>query len=589
MLIEGWVVLGIIVACLFLLIVTSISVDLILLGGLAVLFVSGILPASEALSGFSNEGMLTVAALYIVAAALRETGAISFVVQKVMGNAKTVRKAQFKIMSPVILMSAFLNNTPIVASFMPAVQRWCRTSNIPVSKMLIPLSYAAILGGTCTLIGTSTNLILNGLLIAEPTTRSLSLFEPALVGVPVAVAGFLYLLIFGDKLLPVRGSSMEIFQNTREYTIEMIVEKNSPLAGKTIEDAGLRNLPSLFLMEVQRNDFAIPAVQPHEKLEVDDRLIFTGIVDSIMDLQRIDGLSPATNQVFKLNSPRYERKIIEAVVSRSNPMVGQSIKRGKFRNRYDAAVIAVSRSGERIREKIGDIELKSGDVLLLEAHPNFVSKFRNSNEFLLISPISDSIPVTNDKAWLAAIALVAMVLLASTGVLSMLQAALAASGFLLVTKCFRYSTALESMDWQVLIAIAASLGLGNALQYTGVAEHMAVNLMGFATNNPMLALAITYVATWLLTELITNNAAAVFIFPFAFSLAQSVGVDFIPFAVVIMVAASSSFATPIGYQTNLMVYGPGGYKFTDFMKIGLPLNIIVAAVTLTLVPKIWEF
>lgn len=589
MIIEGWVVLGIIVVCLLLLAVTSISVDLILLGGLSVLFVSGILPAREALSGFSNEGMLTVAALYIVAAALRETGAISFVVQKVMGNAKTVRQAQFKMMSPVILMSAFLNNTPIVASFMPAVQRWCRTSRVPVSKMLIPLSYAAILGGTCTLIGTSTNLILNGLLIAEPATRSLGLFEPALIGVPVAISGFLYLLIFGDKLLPVRGSSMETFQNTREYTIEMIIEKNSPLAGKTIEDAGLRNLPSLFLMEVQRNDFAIPAVQPHEKLEVDDRLIFTGIVDSIMDLQKIDGLSPATDQVFKLNSPRYERKIIEAVVSRSNPMVGQSIKRGKFRNRYDAAVIAVSRSGERIHEKIGDIELRSGDVLLLEAHPNFVSKFRNSNEFLLISSISDSTPTTNDKAWVAAIALVAMVLLASTGVLSMLQAALVASGFLLVTKCFRYSTALESMDWQVLLAIAASLGLGNALQYTGVAEYMAVNLMAFAGSNPMLALAITYVATWLLTELITNNAAAVFIFPFAFSMAQSIGVDFMPFAMVIMVATSSSFATPIGYQTNLMVYGPGGYKFTDFMRIGLPLNAIVAIVTLTLVPRIWEF
>lgn len=586
---EGWAVLGVILLCLVFLLSTSISVDIILFAGLAVIFIAGIIPADQALSGFSNEGMLTVAALYIVAAGLKETGAIQFIVQKVMGNARTVKKAQLRIMSPVMVMSAFLNNTPVVASFIPALERWSRISQIPVSKILIPLSYAAILGGTCTLIGTSTNLIINGLLIEEASTRTLGIFEPALIGIPCAVAGFIYLFIFGDKLLPVRGSSMDTFKDPREYTIEMIVQEDSVLSGHTIEDAGLRNLPGLFLIEIQRNERAIPAPGPYEKLRENDRLIFTGIVDSIIDLQQISGIVPATNQVFKLNAPRNERKMIEAVVSRSNPLVGRTIRDGNFRDRYDAVVLAVSRNGERINEKIGDITLKSGDVLLLEAHPNFVQKYRNASDFFLVSSIEDSSPVTYEKAWIAGLSLIAMVGLAATGILSMLQAAIVAGGLLLVTKCFRYSTALESVDWRVLIAIASALGLGSALQYTGAAEHLAINLLAFAGDSPILALGLTYLATWLLTEMITNNAAAVLIFPIALSLAQSMGVDFMPFAMVMIVAASSSFSTPIGYQTNLMVYGPGGYKFTDFIKIGLPLNLIVAAITVSLVPYMWNF
>jgi len=586
---EGWFVLGVILICLFFLVGTSISVDIILFAGLAVIFISGILPAEQALSGFSNEGMLTVAALYIVAAGLRETGAIHFIVRKVMGDARTVKKAQLRIMSPVMIMSAFLNNTPIVASFIPALERWSRISQIPVSKILIPLSYAAILGGTCTLIGTSTNLIINGLMIQDGSLETIGLFEPALIGIPVAIAGFLYLMVFGDSLLPERGSSLDTFQDPREYTIEMIVDTESSLNGKTIEDAGLRNLPGLYLIEIQRNERTIPAVGPYELLKGNDRLIFTGIVDSIMDLRQISGLIPATDQVFKLNAPRNEREMIEAVVSRSNPLIGRTIKDGNFRDRYDAVVIAVSRSGERINEKIGDITLKIGDVLLLEAHPNFVKKYRNSSEFYLVSSIEDSTPITYEKAWVAGLSLIGMVTLAATGILSMLQAAIVASGFLLVTKSFRYANALDSVDWRVLIAIASALGLGSALEYTGTAEFLATNLLSFAGDNPTLALALTYLATWLLTEMITNNAAAVLVFPVALSLAATLGVEFMPFAMVMIVAASASFSSPIGYQTNLMVYGPGGYKFTDFTKIGLPLNLIVGLIAVSLIPYIWNF
>tara|TARA_R110002050_G_C8959249_1_gene514129 strand:- start:5300 stop:7069 length:1770 start_codon:yes stop_codon:yes gene_type:complete len=586
---EAWCVVSVLIICLGLLVSTSFSAELILFGGLTFLIVTGITTPEIALNGFSNQGMLTVAALYVVATGLKETGAVHYVVKHVMGNSNTVRSSQVRVMAPVMVMSAFFNNTPIVASFIPALEKWSRKTNVPVSKILIPLSYAAILGGTCTLIGTSTNLILNGLLIEEGSVRSLGLFEPALIGIPCAILGFIYLVIFGDRLLPNRSSGYESFKETREYTIEMIVDDNSPLSTKTIEEAGLRNLPGLFLVEIVRKDKLIPAVSPNEKLESLDRLIFTGVISSIIDVQQITGLSLATSQVFKLDSPRNERTLVEAVVSPANPINGRTIKEGMFRERYDAVVLAVSRSGERIKDKVGDITLKSGDTLLLETNAKFLRRYRNSNDFYLISAIEDSTPVTYEKTGVSIFILFVMVALAGSGILSMLQAAFAAAAGMIITRSCKYSVALESIDWRVLIAIASSLGLGAALQETGAAKTFADAVMGFAKGDPMLALAATYLCTWLLTEMITNNAAAVLVFPIALTLASELGVDFIPFAIIIIMGASASFSTPIGYQTNLMIYGPGGYKFTDYLRIGLPLNLIIGLCSVSLTPLIWKF
>ena len=587
MTIAAWSVLIIIILCLVLLLSTNLSIDLIFLSGLTILIVANIVTPAEALVGFSNQGMLTVGALYIVAAGLKETGSIHLIVDKIIGRSKNIRRAQIRVMGPVMVVSAFINNTPVVASFIPALEDWARKNRIPASKILIPLSYAAILGGTCTLIGTSTNLIVNGLLIAEGSTQSLGIFEPALIGIPCAIAGFIYLAAFGRKLLPIRGSGYDKFKDPREYTIEMIVEAGSPLAGQTIEEAGLRHLPELFLVEVYRNDHIIAAVEPDQKLRENDRLIFTGIVGSIVDLQQIKGLSPATDQVFKLDAPRRERLLIEAVISPTHPCNGETIKEVGFRNRYDAVVLAVARNGERVKEKIGDIKLQPGDTLLLEAHQNFVEQYKNSNEYYLISSIADSRPPNAEKSAIAWSILGGMIALVAFGVLTMFQASFLAAGTMLLTRCCDPAEAKKSIDWSVLLVIAASLGIGNAMNVTGAASEIAMTILQFAENSPHLALAATYLATWLLTEMITNNAAAVLIFPIAISIAASFGVNYMPFVIVIIMAASASFSTPIGYQTNLMVYGPGGYKFTDFTKIGLPLNLIVATITVTLVPQIW--
>jgi len=585
---ESIFILGVISLCLLLLVFTKIAPDVVFVTGLTLIIVFGIIPVQEALVGFSNEGMLTVAALYVVATGMKETGAIQFVIQKLLGYPKQMWQTQARIIAPVMVMSALLNNTPIVASFIPALQEWARKYRIPVSKIMLPLSYAAILGGTCTLIGTSTNLIINGLLIAERDV-ALNIFEPAYIGIPIAITGFIYLMLFGRKWLPDSKSALSTFENTREYTIEMMVRSNSELIGNTIEGAGLRHLPNLFLAEIVRNGTILAAVDPDEVLKADDRLIFTGMVESIVDLHHIQGLEPATEQVFKLGSTRRDRHLVEAVVSQSNPLRSKTVKEGEFRNHFGAVILAVSRSGERINKKVGDIILRTGDILLMEAPRNFSERYKSSNDFLLVSTLDKEGSPNYEKSRTAWMILLSMVAVAALGWLSMFQASFLAAGAMLITGCTRSESARSSIDWQVLIVIAAALGIGNALQLTGTAIFLAGGFLEFAGKQPYLALIVTYLITWVLTEMITNNAAAVLIFPFALSTAASLGVDFMPFVMTIMFAASASFSTPIGYQTNLMVLGPGGYEFKDYVKFGLPLNLAVAGVTILLVPVVWPF
>jgi di/tricarboxylate transporter len=369
----------------------------------------------------------------------------------------------------------------------------------------------------------------------------------------------------------------------------MILKPGSTIENATVEEAGLRHLPGLFLVEIIRDGAIMAAAEPDEVLLGGDRLIFTGLVDSIVDLQSMQGLEPATDQVFKLDTPRRDRHLIEAVVSQTNPLNGKSIKDGEFRNRFGAVVVAVSRKGERIEKKVGDIVLKTGDILLMEAPRDFIQRYKYSSDFLLVSTLSNKGTLNYQKSSWAWTILAGMVLFATFNFLSMFQASFLAAGVMVITGCVSVNDARSSIDWQVLIVIASALGIGNALQITGVAETIAGTFIGFAGDQPYLALISVYLITWLLTELVTNNAAAVLIFPFALSIATTLDVNYMPYIMTIMFAASASFATPIGYQTNLMVYGAGGYRFSDFLKIGLPLNLIVAIITILLVPIIWPF
>jgi di/tricarboxylate transporter len=568
---------------------TRLAPDLILVAGVAVLMTLGIISPAEALAGAANEGMMTVAFLFIVAAAMRETGALALFADRLLGRPSSVTAAQARLMVPITVASAFLNNTPIVAMMIPIVRDWAKRLGVSASKLLLPLSYATILGGTCTLIGTSTNLVVYGLLIASGPDRRLGLFELAWVGVPCAVLGLVYVLLASRWLLPERVPAATVFGNPREYTVEMLVEAGSPLAGRTIEEAGLRRLPGVYLMEIDRDGEVLAAVGSTQRLHANDRLVFAGVVESVVDLQKIRGLQPATDQIFKLNGARSDRRLIEAVVSNTCPLVGTTIREARFRSVYNAAVIAVARNGERLRGRLGDIVLRAGDVLLLEAHPSFAAEHRDQRDFFLVSLVKDSAPPRYERAPVALAVLGGLVVAAGTGLLSMLNAAMLAAGLMIATRCLPVTAARRSIDWPVLTAIAAAFGLSRALEVTGAARWVADGVVGLGAGNPWAALALVAMVTMLFTAFMTNNAAAVLMFPIAMATAARLGVSVMPFAVGLMMAASNDFATPIGYQTNLMVYGPGGYRFGDYLRLGGPLNVLVLLTALLIIPLVWPF
>jgi len=586
---EGWLSLGVVVFCFSMFALGRAAPDLVTAAGLTLLLVLGILTPAEALAGFSNPGMLTVAVLYIVVTGLTETGAVGWIGQAVLGRPRSPEHARLRLMAPAAAVSAFLNNTPVVAIFIPAVQDWAKRYGLELSRLMIPLSYATIAGGTCTLIGTSTNLVVDGLYTAHTGTPGLGLFDLAWIGVPLVALTLLYLLTAGRWLLPSRAAAIASYEDVREYAAEMLVPPDSPLIGKSVEQAGLRQLPGLFLVEIDRDGQCMPAVSPREILQAGDRLVFAGILESVVDLQRTRGLLPATDQVFKLTGPRQVRGFVEAVLSDKCPLVGKGVREGRFRNRYNAVIIALARNGERVKRKIGDIELRAGDTLLLECRPSFVEQQRNSRDFLLVSQLGESHPLNHDRAPTAIAIVAAMVLAVTTGLLGMLEAAMVAAGLMILTRCTDGRTARRAPDWQVLVVIATSFGIGAALEKTGAAALLAGGLIGLAGGDPWLTLALVFLATALLTSLATNNVAAVLVFPIALQTAEAMQVDPIPFVVTLMVAASASFATPFGYQTNLMVFNVGGYRFGDFLRIGVPLTLLVGLVTVSLVPLVWGF
>jgi len=417
------------------------------------------------------------------------------------------------------------------------------------------------------------------------------MFEITWLGVPLLAAGLVYLFVASKSswLLKDRRPAMSQSDDPRQYSLEMVVEPGSPLVGRSIEEAGLRGLEGLFLMEIDRDGHVMAAVAPTERLEAGDRLVFVGVVDSVVELQKIRGLRPATNQVFQLDGPRSERVLLEAVVSNTCPLVGGTIRAGRFRSTYDAVVIAVARNGERLQMKIGDIVLEPGDTLLLEASPSFLEQQRSNRDFYLVSEVSGSTPPRHDQAWIACTVLAGMVLAATLELVPMVAAAFVGAAVVVGFGCISSSEARRSIEWESLLLIAASFGLAKAMEKTGLDEAIARSTIAAAGNDPRMVLAAIYFVTMLFTELMSNNAAAVLIFPIAWQTAADMGVEPMPFVMAITVAASCGFATPMGYQTNLMIYGPGGYKFSDYTRLGGPLNLIVMAVTVLLAPLIWPF
>lgn len=583
---QAWLTVGVIGLVFAALLATEAPTDAILTGAVTVLLVAGVLQPKEALAGLANEGIVTIAVLYAVVAGLDATGGSTIIAEHFLRRPKSITGALTKMMFPVTFVSAFMNNTPVVAMFLPVVNDWAKQNRISVSKLMIPLSYAAVLSGTVTIISTATNLLVNGMLI-QAKGRSMHMFELTWVGIPITIAGVLFVIATNRWLLPDRRPAADQFGDPREYSVEMMVEPSGPLVGKTIEQAGLRQLPNTFLAEIERGGEILAAVAPEVVLRADDRLVFVGVIGAVVDLQKTRGLKPATNQIFKLDSPRSGRVLVEAVVSHRCPIVGRSIREGEFRSLYNAVVIAVARSGERVNDKIGDIVLQAGDTLLLEANPSFAEQQRNSRHFYLVSRVEESAPVNYDRAYTSIAILIGMIMLASFTDFGMLKSAMIAAGAMLFTRCCTSVQARRSVEWKIILTVAAAFALGTAVEKSGLASAMALQLTSAAAGNAMLSLAGIYGGTLLLTELISHSAAVSLLFPIALGTAKNLGIDYMPFVAAVTVAGSLGFATPLGYQTHMMVYGPGGYRLRDFLRIGIPLDILCWVLAMITIPMVF--
>ena len=599
---QGWFTLAVI-ALVFTAMVRSMGPpDIILLGGTVLVGLAGIISAEDVVSGFANKSMLTIGALFVVAAGMRETGALDRIGAHMTGRTSTQHGALLRIAPQVAGLSAFLNNTAVMAMVMPIINDWCRKHRISPSRLLLPLAYVAILGGMCTLIGTSRNLIVSELMEEtaaaagpdSPTADSLrdgiSMFELAWIGVPAVICGVAYLLIAGRWLLPDRKDLLErLGESSREYLVDVLVEPECAHVGKRIEEAGLRHLPGLFLIEIIRGERLIAPVAPDEIIQAGDRLTFAGVVSTIFDLERIPGFVPVTDAGYETEAAKKrQRRYCEAVISRTSPLIGTNIRDANFRARYNAAIVAVHRGGARLVGRIGDFVLRPGDTLLLQAGRHFAAANRNNPDFFLVSSVEEARPVRHERAWLAFALLGLLIVLMVLPQVPVVLAAFTIGGALIGVHCISAADARRSIQWDVLIVIAAAFGLGRALEKSGAAEVIGgLIVAGTGPLGPHATLAAIYAITVIFGILVTSNATAVLVFPIAISAAEQLGVDARPFAIAVAASASASFASPIAYQTNMLVYGPGGYRFADFLRVGLPLNLLLGILAVLLIPVIW--
>ena len=580
----AWLTLFVVLAVTVAMYLNLLGPELVMFCGLCVLVVCGVIEPSEALVGFANPAVATIGVLFVCAAAVQETGGLARLSQAVFGGTSSVRGGLLRLVLPTAFLSAFMNNTPIVAMFIPMVRRYAERIGSAPSIFLIPLSYAAMLGGTCTLIGTSANLVVAGL-HAEQGYGELGMLDITWIGVPITAMALGYLVFAAPALLaPRRDPALVAHDEQREYLAEVEVAADAPMVGQTIEEAGLRSLPNLFLVEIRRSGGQIVRpVGPRDRLEPGDHLVLTGIASSVTDLTQLPGLSAATEAGLG-----DERGLFEVVVSHRSPLVGQSVKQAEFRRRYSAAILAVHRAGERIEQKIGDIVLRPGDTLMLVASPGFRRAWQDSTAFYLVSDVSADSPPQYQKANLVFVALLAMVLVPSLTDLTLLHSAMGVLVFLLATRCISTRAARQAVNWPVLVLIGSAIGISGAMKHTGAASAIAAVLLEVtAPLGPVGLLAGVWVLGAVFASAISNAAAAALVFPVAMDAALYAGADTRTVALALALSASAGFSSPIGSSPNLLVWGPGGYLYSDYMRIGLPLTLLCLVGTMLLLPAIW--
>ena len=585
---EAWLTAAVVIAILAGLVFDLASPSVLVFTGVVVLLFAGVIDTSQALAGFSNPAPFTVGALFVLARAVAKTGAIRPYTQRLLGETGHTRRPMLRLLIPSATLSGILNNIPLVAMMIPEVTTWARRRGSDVAKFLLPLAYAASLGGMMTLIGTSTNLVVAGQM-SDAGLEPFAFFELGAIGLPIAVLGLLVLVAFSPRILAGRTSpsAQMVEADIRDFSVQMEVIGDGPLDGITVDVAGLRHLEGVFLVAIDRGDTVIAPARPETVLRGGNRLTFVGRVDMVLDLERVRGLRHAEHRQVSAVLDRAAAYFTVAIGGDS-PLVGRTLKEAGFRSRYQAAVLAIHRAGHRIDAKLGDVPIHTGDALVLVSDPGFRDRWAGRSDFLLISPLDDDIQPAAPGGWLVLSILATVILLASLGVVPILYAALGAAILLIALRILTPDEARRAVDLEVIGVIASAFGLAAAMEASGLAANISSGLVTlFGGLGEAGVLAGVVLATMALTEFVTNNAAALLMFPIAVSSAQAAGIAPRGMAVAVAIAASACFLTPLGYQTNTMVYGPGGYRVSDYVKAGTPLTLIVFVGLLWLVPVLY--
>ncbi|MCH8546752.1 MAG: SLC13 family permease [Cryomorphaceae bacterium] len=552
--------------------------SLVFMGGAVAMVLLGAVRVEDFLQSFSNKAVITIFLLIYLTATIHEHFPLMAKLDKAFGKSKSPRAFIFKMTSSVSLFSSVMNNTPIVALFIPYVYQWGKKNNVAPSRLLIPLSYAAIFGGMITVIGTSTNLVLNGFLLSRDQAP-LAFVHFLIPGLVVTAAGVLFLTLFFRRLLPEHKVNDDTKEILREYLAETKLQADSELVGKTVSEAGLRNLDGVYLAEVYQDGKLLPAVSPETMLRANDRLYFAGDTDRVVDvISKFPGIVWPKLDSLSIDD---QARVIEVVVPGNSFLIGKTPKQMGFRERYDAAVVGIHRQGERVRGKLGEIELKAGDLLLLTVGHNFEKRLKQGKDMYPLQSIQDIAP-KGQKSVLFLVILAVLIGLSMAGVIKFFMALILALGASVILRLFNSEDIKQNTDLNLFFILGGAITVGKGIIDSGVADVISQPLMQVMEGwSPMSILIVLYLMTIFFTSFVTNVASVAIVFPLAYTLVQHTGIN--PTAVYLVLAfgASAAFLTPISYQTNIMVYGPGKYVLKDFLKIGIPFTFVYSIVALT--------
>ena len=577
---NAWITIITVFTMFTVLLFTKWRSDLVFLGAIGVLFVTGVLDAKDAFSGFSSTSVVTVGVLFVVVAGLTHTGVLQWIVKHLLGTPGSYSKAVTRLMLPVAVLSSFLSNTTVVTLFVGIVKMWSKKLGVSPSKLLIPLSYASGMGGVCTLIGTPPNLIISGL-YEEKTGEAMNILTTTIPGLFCLAVGVLSIIAM-RRLLPDRKAPESAFESTGDYTVELRVPSDNPYIGQTLAEAGLFHVNGGSLIEMYHFDDIPTPVSEDEPIMGGDHLIYAGQVDEILDMATSHQLVSSDHHVFSMSEIDKDRSLHTAYVDFGSNLIGKAIGSSSFEKDNNVILAAVARRGERIKEAPRNVVLQAGDTLLLVCPKNFnvdTSSMRNSLHFF----DSNDVPNIGRGTLVSTAIMIAMVALSAFGIMPLLQCAFLAAAAMLICRCCNMEQAMRAINWEILMVFAGSAVLGLAIQKTGIAEWLANGILDVCGTNPIVVMtAVCFVGTFI-TEFISNTAAGAMFFPIMYEAAEKLGYEPYPFLIALMVSVSSSFATPIGSPTHMLVYGPGGYRFSDFMRIGLLMNIIILAANIFIV------